>query len=126
MDGFSQLGIAIDPQEHWPSLKVAVPIFLDPGVLCWESDHQVALRWASPQRKLDEKINGTLGALLATLPAKQRFVLEKRFYEGWSLEQCGKSLNRTRECVRQTEAKALRKLRHPECLKVLREGLVKD
>ena len=40
-----------------------------------------------------------------------------------TLEKIGELLNITRERVRQIEAKALRKLRHPSCIKLLRDYL---
>jgi RNA polymerase primary sigma factor len=55
--------------------------------------------------------------LIATLPERQRRVLEMRFglVDGTetTLEEIGKRLNITRERVRQIEAGALRKMRHP-------------
>ena len=59
---------------------------------------------------------------MAELSEKERFVLEKRSEE-MTLIQVGKLLDVTRERVRQIEAKALRKLRHPLRKRIL--GLVK-
>ncbi|MEW5947492.1 MAG: RNA polymerase sigma factor RpoD [bacterium] len=58
-----------------------------------------------------------LHAILGGLPERERKVLELRFglNDGHSrtLEEVGRQFNVTRERIRQIEAKALRKLRHP-------------
>ena len=58
-----------------------------------------------------------LQEILATLTDRERQVLDYRFglTDGYSrtLEEVGKQFNVTRERIRQIEAKALRKLRHP-------------
>ena len=64
-----------------------------------------------------------LHAVLQTLTDRERQVLDYRFglTDGFSrtLEEVGKQFNVTRERIRQIEAKALRKLRHPSRLKKL-------
>ena len=61
--------------------------------------------------------------VLTTLTDRERQVLDYRFglTDGFSrtLEEVGKQFNVTRERIRQIEAKALRKLRHPSRLKKL-------
>ena len=58
-----------------------------------------------------------LGDVLTTLTDRERKILEMRFglVDGYerTLEEIGKMYNVTRERIRQIEAKALRKLRHP-------------
>jgi RNA polymerase primary sigma factor len=58
-----------------------------------------------------------LGDVLTTLTERERKILEMRFglVDGYerTLEEIGKMYNVTRERIRQIEAKALRKLRHP-------------
>jgi len=58
-----------------------------------------------------------LGDVLSTLSARERRILELRFglVDGYcsTLEEVGKQYRVTRERIRQIEAKALRKLRHP-------------
>ena len=65
--------------------------------------------------------------LLGSLSERERGVLELRFglVDGQSrtLEDVGKHFGVTRERVRQIEAKALRKLRHPKSSRKLRDYL---
>ena len=55
--------------------------------------------------------------MLSTLTERERRVLELRFGlkdgDEYTLEEVGKQYKVTRERIRQIEAKALRKLRHP-------------
>lgn len=68
-----------------------------------------------------------LGGVLSTLTDREEKVLRLRFglEDGRSrtLEEVGKEFNVTRERIRQIEAKALRKLRHPSRSKKLKDFL---
>ena len=68
-----------------------------------------------------------LMSVLATLTPREEKVLRLRFgiEDGRTrtLEEVGKEFNVTRERIRQIEAKALRKLRHPSRIKKLRDFL---
>jgi len=48
-------------------------------------------------------------------------VLKSRFFEGMTLEQVGVLDGTGRERIRQIEAKALRKMRHPRRMRQLEE-----
>jgi len=78
---------------------------------------------SASKQLLKEQINEVLGSLT---PREQR-VLQLRFglEDGRSrtLEEVGKEFNVTRERIRQIEAKALRKLRHPSRSRKLRDFL---
>lgn len=69
-----------------------------------------------------------LKEVLETLTKREEEVLELRFglYDGTchTLEEVGKKFGVTRERIRQIEAKALRKLRHPSRAKKLRDFLI--
>jgi RNA polymerase primary sigma factor len=68
-----------------------------------------------------------LAVVLSTLTERERRVLSLRFGledgKARTLEEVGREFNVTRERIRQIEAKALRKLRHPSRSKKLRDYL---
>jgi len=68
-----------------------------------------------------------LGGVLSTLPEREQEVLKMRFGldDGYSLtlEEVGLYFNVTRERIRQIEAKALRRLRHPKRSRKLKDYL---
>lgn len=74
-----------------------------------------------------ELLKGHINDVLTTLNAREKKVLELRFglSDGRTrtLEEVGKEFGVTRERIRQIEAKALRKLRHPSRSKRLRDYL---
>lgn len=74
-----------------------------------------------------ELLKNHVGDVLHTLNAREKRVLELRFglKDGRTrtLEEVGKEFGVTRERIRQIEAKALRKLRHPSRSKRLRDYL---
>ena len=74
-----------------------------------------------------ELLKDHIGEVLHTLNAREKRVLELRFglKDGRTrtLEEVGKEFGVTRERIRQIEAKALRKLRHPSRSKRLRDYL---
>ncbi len=75
-----------------------------------------------------EILKDELKNLLLTLTKREAEVLELRFglFDGTShtLEEVGKKFGVTRERIRQIEAKALRKLRHPSRAKKLKDFLI--
>ena len=77
----------------------------------------------SPRRPLKEQLT----EVLSTLTPREEKVLRLRFgiEDGRTrtLEEVGKEFNVTRERIRQIEAKALRKLRHPSRSKRLKDFL---
>lgn len=78
---------------------------------------------ATTEQLLIEQIHKAL----ASLSDRERRVIEMRFGlnngQGRTLEEVGKELGVTRERIRQIEAKALRKLRHPRRSRHLRDYL---
>lgn len=75
-----------------------------------------------------EILKDELREVLNTLTVREKEVLELRFglFDGSShtLEEVGKKFKVTRERIRQIEAKALRKLRHPSRAKKLKDFLI--
>jgi len=78
---------------------------------------------AASHQLLKEQVEDVLGSLTA----RERRVLQLRFGlkdgRGRTLEEVGKEFGVTRERIRQIEAKALRKLRHPSRSKKLKDYL---
>ncbi len=74
-----------------------------------------------------ELLREQIRSVLSFLSDREREVLEMRFGlndgKDHTLEEVGKSFGVTRERIRQIEAKALRKLRHPSRSKALRDYL---
>ena len=72
----------------------------------------------------NKEISGYIKKVLGTLTPKEEKVIRMRFGIGvdrdHTLEEVGRHLTITRERVRQIEAKALRKLKHPSRLKALK------
>jgi RNA polymerase primary sigma factor len=63
-----------------------------------------------------------LDRILSTLTPREQTVIRLRFGIGqdepWTLEQVGQSLSVTRERIRQIEAKAMKKLKTPETMRM--------
>ncbi len=79
----------------------------------------------SPYADAEHKeVSGYIKKVLGTLTPKEEKVIRMRFGIGvdrdHTLEEVGRHLTITRERVRQIEAKALRKLKHPSRLKALK------
>ncbi|MDD4187441.1 MAG: RNA polymerase sigma factor RpoD [Bacilli bacterium] len=76
----------------------------------------------------NEILKEEIAGVLSTLQPREQQVLELRFglIDGtsYTLEEVGKRFNVTRERIRQIEAKALRKLRHPSRAKKLKDFMV--
>ena len=76
-------------------------------------------------RLADQELKEEIKQVLMSLQPREQEVLELRFglIDGTchTLEEVGKKFNVTRERIRQIEAKALRKLRHPSRAKKLKD-----
>jgi RNA polymerase primary sigma factor len=76
---------------------------------------------------IDTNLRQTTTRVLASLTAREERVLRMRFGIGTvtdhTLEEVGRTFSVTRERIRQIEAKALRKLKHPRRSRELRSFL---
>jgi len=74
-----------------------------------------------------KRLRETTTRMLASLTPREERILRMRFGIGMNsdhtLEEVGNQFSVTRERIRQIEAKALRKLKHPSRSKVLRSFL---
>ena len=79
---------------------------------------------------IDEGLREATREVLGSLTAREAKVLRMRFgidmNTDHTLEEVGKQFDVTRERIRQIEAKALRKLRHPTRSDQLRSFLLED
>ncbi len=79
---------------------------------------------APSEEVVNTKLSEQIASVLADLTPREEQVLRKRFGLGeksdHTLEEVGKLFNVTRERIRQIEAKALRKLRHPVRSQILK------
>tara|TARA_X000001388_G_scaffold76313_1_gene73310 strand:- start:815 stop:1165 length:351 start_codon:yes stop_codon:yes gene_type:complete len=76
---------------------------------------------------LDFEIREAITKVLSTLTPREERVLRMRYGIGMNtdhtLEQVGQQFSVTIERIRQIEAKAIRKLKHPTKSKILREAI---
>lgn len=82
----------------------------------------------SPYQIVEKKeLCDALKNVMETLSEREALVIKMRYGIGYSncmtLEEIGKSMNVTRERIRQIEGRALKKLRHPTRLKKLKDFL---
>lgn len=88
-----------------------------------EDKHERGPVELTDQKLLREEIRKVLGHLTG----RERQVIELRFglvdSHDYTLEEVGKKLRVTRERVRQIEERAIRKLRHPQASRILKEYL---
>jgi len=126
-------GIEIPPEKVREIVKVAqLPISLESPIGEEENSHLsdfIEDRNALPPVDAASKqlLKEQIDDVLSSLTPRERRVLRLRFglEDGRSrtLEEVGKEFNVTRERIRQIEAKALRKLRHPSRSRRLRDYL---
>lgn len=74
---------------------------------------------------LPEDTEQTIEYILKTLAEREQKVIIMRYKDGLTIEETGKNFGVTRERIRQVEAKALRKLRHPTRGRIFQTGVEK-
>lgn len=107
------LADTVDPEKY--SLEEDITSFYP-----WNLAYEVMVGNGVPTKSADAACNAVyrvyvpaLQEAIAELTDREQKVLEMRYKHGMLLEQCGYRLGVTRERIRQVEAKAIRKLRHP-------------
>jgi RNA polymerase primary sigma factor len=125
--------VVVTPEKVREIIKVSQePVSLDKPIGQEEDSHlgdfiedrgALAPAEAASHQLLKEQVE----AVLDSLTGRERRVLQLRFGledgQARTLEEVGKEFNVTRERIRQIEAKALRKLRHPSRSRKLRDYL---
>ena len=70
---------------------------------------------------LDFEIKNAITQVLSTLTPREERVIRERFFNNKTLEEVGQTFSVTRDRIRQIEAKALRKMKHPSRSEILKE-----
>ena len=82
---------------------------------------------ASLDTAVQSSLRDTIAEVLASLTPREERIIRMRFGLGMTsdhtLEEVGNTFSVTRERIRQIEAKALRKLKHPSRSRILRTFL---
>ena len=114
------------PEELWTNDQIR-PLEKNFTELDMTQDQVMALLPLSETsyiQDFDKKdLEKVMAAALSTLDRKEQKILNLRFKEGLFLEEIAEKYDITRERVRQIEAKALRKLRHPSTSSLLKPFL---
>lgn len=71
---------------------------------------------------IEEHFDENVVELLKTITEREARIIKARFIDGYTLEAVGMQEGVTRDRIRQIEQKALRKLRHPSRLAIMRYG----
>lgn len=124
---FGEQGEYFDVLECWPEtftgtktpLRVLQTEEVDVEHLL---EHQKELLLPSTSEVDLDELKIALDEVLSTIPENHQQVLKLRF-EGMTLDEVAEKMHLSRERVRQIEAAALRKMRHPERIKQL-EGFL--
>ena len=126
-------GMEIAPERVREIIKVSQePVSLETPIGEEEDSHlgdfiEDSAALAPPDAASHQLLKDQVMEVLASLTPRERKVLELRFglEDGRSrtLEEVGREFNVTRERIRQIEAKALRKLRHPTRSRKLKDYL---
>ena len=116
--------VALDMSQAVSSLDVPVGEDEETTIGDLQADHSVKSLMAN---LIDEANRQIIETVFATLNEREANVLRLRFgmnvNHTYTLEEVGNELGITRERVRQIETRALRKMRNPARMNVLREAL---
>ena len=117
--------VALDMSQAVSSLDVPVGEDEETTVGDLQADHSVK---SFMTNLIDEANRQIIETVFATLNEREANVLRLRFgmnvNHAYTLEEVGNELGITRERVRQIETRALRKMRNPVRMNILREALI--
>lgn len=110
----------VEPEELWTEKQRGMALNSNSREVSMSED--AVMQLASGDRLEHNVIASKLVAdALTTLKPRERDIIQRRFFDGDTFEEIGNSQGVTREVIRQIEAKALRKLKHPSRSKPLRQ-----
>lgn len=122
-------GWSIEKTERVIRTFALSPLSLDAEVTMHDSKHKRVLAdtVAAPATDFDEPVISSelaqaLACAMERLDERERDIIWKRYRDGLTLEETGRTFNVTRERARQVEKEALRKLRSVDILRLFLEA----
>jgi DNA-directed RNA polymerase specialized sigma24 family protein len=115
-DAFSlSSALGLEPEELWTETQQGMALKKNSYEFdASEGQIKQLSSGEDPHRLLfDSERSDYVKKALSTLTPREQFVIRKRFFDGDTLRQVGLQIGTQQERVRQIEAKALRKLKHP-------------
>ena len=110
----------MEPEELWTEKQRGMALASNSREVSMSED--AVMQLASGDRLEHNVIASKLVAdALTTLSPRERGIIQARFFDGDTLEEIGNQQGVTREVIRQVEARALRKLKHPSRSRPLRQ-----
>jgi RNA polymerase sigma factor (sigma-70 family) len=115
----------MEPEELWTEKQRGMALASNSREVSMSED--AVMQLASGDRLEHNVIASKLVAnALTTLRPREQDIIHRRFFEGETLEEIGNQQGVTKEVIRQLEAKALRKLKHPSRSRPLRQLIQGD
>lgn len=110
----------VEPEELWTEKQRGMA--LDSNTREVSMSEDAVMQLASGDRLEHNVIASKLVAdALTTLKPREQDIIHRRFFDGDTLEEIANSQGTSKERIRQLEAKALRKLKHPSRSRPLRQ-----
>jgi RNA polymerase sigma factor (sigma-70 family) len=121
--------LQVEPEELWTEAQSSMA--LDRNSYETNMDEEGVRRLASGESAdrlaLDSERRRALTTSMQTLRAREEYVLRRRFYDDDTLQDIAEDMNISRDRVREIEATAIRRLRHPsKGLKPYKLNIEKD
>lgn len=103
----------VHPSVLWTDAVIALQVNKVEKVLTGQQLMELSNPGSALEQLAAKNLSVMMARVLETLNPREKEVMLKRFVEDKTLDEIGADCGRHRETVRQIEAKALRKLRHP-------------